>query len=107
MNQSQRWFNLSSNQDQQTTELKIFEKHLKLDQKNGIDSKFSTDPNKFKKYVDNINLSFECMGEENFKREKFEGDNKRYRRSIFISKKVYKNDLITKENIANFKPLVL
>ena len=84
--------------------VKIFEKHLKLDQKNGIDSKFSTDPNKFKKYVDDINLSFQCMGKENFNREKFEGDNKKYRRSIFVSKNVSKNDIITKDNVAIVRP---
>ena len=84
--------------------VKIFEKHLRLEAKKGIDSKFSTNPNNFKNYVDNINLSFNSLGNENFNRKKFEGDNKKYRRSIFISKDVLRNDFITKENIAVIRP---
>lgn len=84
--------------------VKIFEKHLKLDSKKGIDSKFSTNPNNFKSYVKNIKLSFDCMGNENFNRIDFEGDNKRYRRSIFISKNVLKNEVITEDNIAVVRP---
>ena len=84
--------------------VKIFEKHLRLDTKKGIDSKFSTNPNNFKNYVDNINLSFDSLGNENFNRKKFEGDNKKYRRSIFISKDVVKNDFITKDNIKVIRP---
>ena len=44
------------------------------------------------------------MGKENFNREKFEGDNKKYRRSIFVSKNVSKNDIITKDNVAIVRP---
>ena len=44
------------------------------------------------------------MGQENFDRKIFERDNKRYRRSIFISKNVCKNDIITKENIIVIRP---
>ena len=84
--------------------VKIFEKHLRLDTKKGIDAKFSTNPIKFKSYVKDINLSFDCTGKENFNREKFESDNKKYRRSIFISKDVIKNEIVTKENIAVVRP---
>jgi pseudaminic acid synthase len=84
--------------------VKIFEKHLKLDSKKGIDSKFSTNPVNFKSYIDDINLSFTCMGNENFNRIKIEGDNKRYRRSIFISRNVSKNDIVTEDNIAVIRP---
>jgi pseudaminic acid synthase len=84
--------------------VKIFEKHMKLYAKQGIDSKFSTDPYDFKNYVNDINLSFKCIGQENFNRKIFEGDNKRYRRSIFVSKNVHKNDVITKENIIVIRP---
>ena len=84
--------------------VKIFEKHLSWILKKGIDSKFSTNPNNFKNYIDNINLSFDSLGNENFNRKKFEGDNKKYRRSIFISKDVVKNDFITKDNIKVIRP---
>ena len=84
--------------------VKIFEKHMKLDAKEGIDSEFSTDPSDFKDYVKDINLSFRCIGQINFNRKIFEGDNKRYRRSIFISKNVRKNDIVTKENIIVIRP---
>ena len=84
--------------------VKIFEKHLKLDVKEGIDSKFSTDPDDFKNYVKDINLSFSCIGQENFDRKIIEGDNKKYRRSIFVSKNVSKNDIVTKDNIIVIRP---
>lgn len=84
--------------------IKIFEKHLKLDSKKGIDSKFSTNPVNFKTYVDDINLSFSCIGNENFNRKKFEGDNNKYRRSIFLSKNVRKNDIVTEDNIIVIRP---
>tara|TARA_X000000950_G_C13833816_1_gene627328 strand:+ start:350 stop:1372 length:1023 start_codon:yes stop_codon:yes gene_type:complete len=84
--------------------VKIFEKHLKLGAREGIDSKFSTDPSDFKNYVKDINLAFKCIGQENFNRKIFEGDNKRYRRSIFVSKNVFKNDIVTKDNIIVIRP---
>ena len=84
--------------------VKIFEKHLKLDSKKGIDSKFSTNPLNFKSYLDEINLSFACMGNENFNRKKIEGDNKKYRRSIFISRNVNKNDIVSEDNIVVIRP---
>tara|TARA_B110000037_G_scaffold204233_1_gene248003 strand:- start:274 stop:1299 length:1026 start_codon:yes stop_codon:yes gene_type:complete len=82
----------------------IFEKHIKLDNQKGIDSNFSTNPNEFKDYVDNIKLSFSSKGKENFNRRKLEGPSKKHRRSIFISRNVIKNDIITTDNIAVVRP---
>jgi pseudaminic acid synthase len=84
--------------------VKIFEKHLKLDNKKGIDSKFSTNFIDFKNYVKNINIAFKSMGKENFNRNNLEGSSKNHRRSIFISKNVLKNEAITEENIAVVRP---
>ena len=84
--------------------VKIFEKHLKLDNKKGIDSKFSTNFIDFKNYVKNINIAFKSMGKENFNRNNLEGSSKNHRRSIFISKNVLKNEAITEKNIAVVRP---
>ena len=82
----------------------IFEKHIKLDGQIGIDSKFSTSTKQFKNYINDINLSFNCYGDENFTRDRIEGSSKRHRRSIFISKNVLKNEKITPYNIAVVRP---
>lgn len=84
--------------------VKIFEKHIKLDQQKGLDSKFSTNSSEFKHYVNDINISFDSMGNENFNRKNLEGPSKKHRRSIFISSDVLKNDIITKDNIAVIRP---
>jgi pseudaminic acid synthase len=84
--------------------VKIFEKHIKLDKQKGLDSKFSTNSSEFKNYVNDINLSFDSMGNENFNRKNLEGSSKKHRRSIFISGDVLKNDIITKDNIAVIRP---
>ena len=84
--------------------VKIFEKHLKLDNQKGLDSKFSTNFIDFKNYVKNINIAFKSMGKENFNRNNLEGSSKNHRRSIFISKNVLKNEAITEENIAVVRP---
>ena len=77
---------------------------MKLDNKKGIDSKFSTNFIDFKNYVKNINIAFKSMGKENFNRNNLEGSSKNHRRSIFISKNVLKNEAITEENIAVVRP---
>ena len=84
--------------------VKIFEKHIKLDDTKGIDSKFSTNLKEFKNYVNDIHLSFQSMGTKKFDRSKLEGASKKHRRSIFISKDVIKNDIISEENIAVVRP---
>jgi len=84
--------------------VKIFEKHMKLNKKKGLDSKFSTNSSDFKKYIDDINLSFDCLGDENFKRNILEGSSKKHRRSIFVSKNVVKNDIISEDNISVIRP---
>ena len=84
--------------------LRIFEKHFKLDGQKGLDSKFSSSSIDFKNYVKNINISFKSMGKENFNRNFLEGSSKNHRRSIFISKNVLKNDIITKDNISVIRP---
>jgi len=84
--------------------VRIFEKHFKLDNTKGIDSNFSTNFNEFKNYVNDINLSFQSMGTEKFDRLKLEGASIKYRRSIFISKDVIKNDIVSEKNIAIVRP---
>ena len=84
--------------------VKIFEKHIKIHDQKGLDSKFSTNQKDFKNYVKDIKLAFECMGNENFKRNKLEKASIEARRSIFISKDVLKNEIITDKNIKVIRP---
>ena len=82
----------------------IFEKHIKLDDQRGLDSKFSSNQNEFKNYVNEIKSAFECMGKENFNRTVLEKASIQARRSIFISKDVFKNDIVSKDNIKVVRP---
>lgn len=84
--------------------VKIFEKHIKLDKQKGLDSKFSTNSSEFNNYVNEINLAFSSLGNENFNRKNLEGASKKHRRSIFISKDVKKNDIVSLDNIAVIRP---
>mgnify|MGYP005997758013 CR=1 FL=1 len=84
--------------------VKIFEKHIKLDNQKGLDSEFSTNYDEFKNYVSGINLAFRCMGKENFNRKILEKASIDARRSIFISKDVFKNDIVTEDNVKVVRP---
>ena len=57
-----------------------------------------------KNYVTAINLAFGCLGKENFNRKILEKASIQARRSIFISKDVLKNDIVTKDNIKVVRP---
>ena len=83
---------------------KIIEKHIKLPGEKGLDSKFSMDTNEFKKYIDFIKQSFSTLGTENFNRSIIEGEAIKFRRSIFVSKDVKKNELVTNSNIRGVRP---
>ncbi len=84
--------------------VKIFEKHVKLNNRSGLDSKFSKSLKDFKKYVSEINISHSSLGIENFNINILEGPSKKHRRSIFISKDVLKNEILTEKNVSVVRP---
>lgn len=83
---------------------RIIEKHIKLPNQKSLDSDFSMDTNQFVDFVKAIKLSHLALGNKNFNRDISEKDAKLYRRSIFISQNVKKNEKITKDNIRVVRP---
>ena len=62
----------------------IFEKHIKLDGQIGMNSKFSTSTKQFKNYINDINLSFNCYGDENFTRDRIEAQVRDIKINLYI-----------------------
>ncbi|MBI04281.1 MAG: pseudaminic acid synthase [Pelagibacteraceae bacterium] len=85
--------------------VRIFEKHVKLNNKvKTLDSKFSLNINDFKKYTDSIKSAYVAIGKKSQLISKNEKNSLMFKRSIFISKDVNKNDKINKNNIKIIRP---
>jgi len=81
---------------------KIIEKHFILDRKFiGPDSYFSMEPDEFKKMVDNVRLAEKAIGKIDYKLT--ENDKKR-RRSLFVTEDVKKGEKLTEKNIRSIRP---
>lgn len=83
----------------------IFEKHIALEgQKIGHDIKFSLKGKELKTYRDEINLSYQLLGEKKFKRNDSENKSKIFRRSIFTSEYIKKGEKFNLNNIVRRRP---
>ena len=81
------------------------EKHFILNKNlNSPDRKFSIDPRCLKELKENIKLNEIILGSEVNKLKKSEKPSLFFRRSIFASKDLKKNDKITQQNIACYRP---
>lgn len=83
---------------------KVIEKHFNLSKNKSVDSFFSSTENEFKKMVKNIRLTESSLGNGKIKISESSKENYNSRRSIYISKKIMKNDIFTKENIKIVRP---
>ena len=80
----------------------VIEKHFVLDrQKGGIDAAFSMEPQEFKEMVLAVKDAKDALGIISYD---LTDRNKQRRRSIFVSKDVKKDELITSENIKSIRP---
>ena len=83
----------------------IFEKHIALEgQVKGHDIMFSLKGKELKTYRDEINLSYQLLGEKKFKRNSSENKSKIFRRSIFTSKFIKKGEKFNLNNIVRRRP---
>lgn len=83
----------------------IIEKHLKLfENDKGIDSHFSLTPEQMKNLVNESVLTWNSLGNIFIGTSKNEKKSKKFRRSIYVSKDIKKNDIITKDNIKIIRP---
>jgi len=83
---------------------KVIEKHVKLkDDNKSHDSKFSFSVNDLKKLSKTIKNAWECRGIIDFKK-KNERDQIKFRRSIYVTEDIKKNQKLTKKNIKRIRP---
>ena len=83
----------------------IIEKHFNLDEKEkAIDSFFSLTAEDFKNMVKEIRRTELALGKVNYNITSSSMKNLNSRRSIYISSKVYKNEILTNNNIKVVRP---
>ena len=83
----------------------VLEKHFNLnDNTKTVDSFFSLNNNDFKKMVDGIRDVESSLGKSVFKLDKSSMENFYSRRSIYVSEKILKNELITTKNVKIVRP---
>ena len=83
----------------------VIEKHIALDkQKKGFDIAFSLKGKQIKKFRDDIDVAFELLGKKYFFRKKNENKSKIFRRSIFVTQNIKKNEKFTTNNIRVIRP---
>ena len=83
----------------------VIEKHFTLDKKiKTLDNEFSLDKHELKVFVDEINRSWESIGKYKKSISKNEKIYRKFRRSIYSSKSIKKDEVITKNNIIVVRP---
>ena len=83
----------------------VIEKHFTLDKKDGsVDSFFSLEPDEFKSLVTESKRAFQSLGKIFYGPTVNEKKSLKFRRSIYITKNVKKNEKITDENIKVIRP---
>ena len=83
----------------------IIEKHFIYDKSiNSVDNFFSTDRFEMKEFVKNCNLVPRILGTKTLKPTKSEINSLKYRRSIFVSEKIKKGQIFSKNNIKAVRP---
>jgi sialic acid synthase SpsE len=83
----------------------IIEKHFTLDrQEGGIDSAFSLNPLEMRSLVTESQTAHQSLGRVFFGVTRSEKDSVKYRRSIYFSKNLEKNEIINENNIKIIRP---
>ena len=83
---------------------KIFEKHIRLDNKKGLDHSFSLNKKGLISYKRDIINSWNLVKRENFYRSTNEKKNLIYRRSIFCNEDIVKGEIIEKKKLIRIRP---
>ncbi len=83
----------------------IIEKHFTLSKKiNSVDNFFSADEKDFKRIIQNCKKIVICKGKNFYGPTLSEKKSLKYRRSIYVSKKIKKGENITKNNVKIVRP---
>ena len=83
----------------------FIEKHLTLDRsKGGVDSAFSMEPTEMKLLVEESKRAFESLGKIKYGPTKSEKKSLLFRKSIYITKNIKKNEFFSEKNIKIIRP---
>jgi len=82
----------------------VFEKHISLGKKIGLDSEFSLSGKEILEYRCNLDEAFSLIRNKNFFRSKEEMENKKFRRSIFSIKEINKEEKFSINNVKIVRP---
>ncbi len=85
--------------------VRIIEKHIALEgQNDGLDIKFSIKGKEIKKFKEDMYKAWILMGKKKFFRTKNELKNKKFQRSIYVTKKIRKGEIFSCKNIKRIRP---
>ena len=84
----------------------IFEKHICLTDKSGLDSDFSLTPSEFKDYVSHVHDAFKCLGNFEFSPVESESASLWERPSVVAISDIFEGQKLTKENIGIRRPSI-
>jgi N-acetylneuraminate synthase len=83
----------------------IIEKHFTLDRLGGgPDDPFSLEPRELKELCISSKIAWEALGKVNYERKASEEANIKYRRSIYVTKKLTKGERFTTDNLKIIRP---
>jgi len=83
----------------------IIEKHIAIhSRKDSLDYNFSIKGKEIKKFREDIDLAYKLIGKDEFHRTKDELKNRKFRRSIYVTKKIKKGDKFSIDNIKKIRP---
>ncbi len=83
----------------------FIEKHFILDRTmGGPDSSFSIEPDELKFLCEQVDLTWQCLGESGYQLKKEEQENIRYRRSLYAVEKIKKGEPIRARSIRRIRP---
>jgi N-acetylneuraminate synthase len=83
----------------------IVEKHFTLSRKvDGPDNAFSSEPDEFKKMVDDVRLVEKALGDVTYGSSPHESGSLVFRRSLFVVKDLKTGETFTEENVRSIRP---
>lgn len=83
----------------------FIEKHFTLDRKDeGVDSKFSLEPNEFKKLCVDTKIAWEALGSAGYDRKQAEISNVQFRRSLYFIENLKSGQVIESQHVRSIRP---